>query len=256
VSVEVEGSIPDPVNAPNEVLAVEVELEDNDRIDDDDSEIEVKGALEYDSATGTWSVLGIELAFDSDTEYEPENLRDRLADQSAAGLYVEVEGENIDGVLVVDEIEVEDGDIEMTGDVASKTGGGNDGSLTLSFGLAEGTVAVTIDSSTMFLDDDVVSGFDLDSIMDGDKVEIHARRATDNSLIATAVGREDDPGYEVEGPVDGFEDLVSISVLGVNFGIDAGTAFVGSTPVVDAEAEVSDTDADGIADFVEVDSDD
>ena len=254
--VEVEGSIPDPVNAPDEVLAVEVEIEDEDRMDDDDSEIELKGTLTYEAATDTWSVLDIELAFDSDTEYEPESLRNAIADQSAAGLYVEVEGENVDGVLTVDEIEVEDGDIEMTGDVESKSGSGNEGSLTLSFGLAEGTVPVTIDGSTMFLDDDAITGFDLDSIMPGDKVEIDAREETDGSYVALVVRIEDDAGYEVEGPVDAFEDLVSITVIGVRFGVDANTLFTGSTPVVDGEAEVEDFDADGIADFVEADSSD
>ena len=253
--VEVEGSIPDPVNAPYEVLAVEVELEDADRIDDDDSELEVKGTLEYDSAIETWSVLSIELAFDSGTEYDPESLQERIGDLSAAGLYVEVEGTNVDGVLVVDEIEIEESDIEMKGDVASKSGSGNSGSLTLSFGLAEGTVPVTIDSSTMFLDDDAVSGFDLDSIMPLDKVEIEARRESDGSLVAVIVRIEDDDEYEVEGPVEAFEDLVSITVIGVTFGIDAGTVFEGGLPVIGAPGEVEDIDADGIADFVEFDTD-
>ncbi len=254
--VEVEGSIPDPVNAPNEILAVEVEIEDDDRIDNDDDEIEVKGTLEYDSVAGTWSVLGIELSFVSDTEYEPESLRDRIADLTAEGLYVEVEGENVNGVLEVDEIEVEDGDIEMMGDVASKTGSGNVGSLTLSFGPAEGTVPVTIDTSTMFLDDDAIIGFDLDSIMPGDKLEIDARQEADGSFVATGVRIEDDPGYAVEGPVDAYDDLVSITVIGVRFGVDPNTRIFGGAPAVGGEAELDDTDGDGIADFVEVDIDD
>lgn len=254
--VEVEGSIPDPINAPDDLLASEVEIEDEDRIDDEDSELEVKGTLDYDASAGTWSVLGIELAFGSDTEYEPESLRSRIDDLSAAGLYVEVEGENVDGILVVSEIEVEDGDIEMTGDVESKTGSGNQGSLTLSFGLAEGTVPVTIDTSTMFLDDDAVFGFDLDTIMPGDKVEIEARRAADDSLIAVIVRIEDDSGYEVEGPVEAFEDLVSISAIGVTFGVDVNTVFTGDPVSVGATAEIEDADADGFADFVEADVDD
>ncbi|MGB5257748.1 MAG: DUF5666 domain-containing protein, partial [Woeseiaceae bacterium] len=211
--------------------------------------------LEYDASAGTWSVLGIELAFDSDTEFEPASLRGRTEDLSAAGLYVEVEGENVSGVLRVDEIEVEDGDIEMTGDVDSKTGSGNEGSLTLSFGLAEGTVPVTIDTSTMFLDDNAVFSFDLDTIMPGDKVEVEARRADDSSLIAVIVRIEDDPGYEVEGPVEAFEDLVSISAIGVTFGVDANTLFSGGTISVGGTVEIDDTDADGIADFVEADTD-
>jgi len=258
--VEVEGSIPDPVNAPTEFLAVEVELEDDDFLDDDDDDddIEIKGALDYDDSAGTWSVRGIELAFDDDTDYEPESLRDRIEDLSAEGLIVEVEGEKSGDVLVVDEIELEDGDIELTGDIESKTGSGNDGSLTLSFGLAEGTVTVTVDASTAFLDDDSVSGFNLDAISVSDKVEIDARQESDGSLVAVIVRSEDDDDdeYEIEGPVDAFEDLVSITVLDVTFGIDASTEFEGDTPSVGVEASVEDDDGDGFADSVEVDDDD
>ena len=254
--VEVEGNIPDPVNAPAEFLAVEVELEDDDFLDDDDDEdIEIKGALDYDDNAGTWSVLGIELAFDDDTDYEPESLRDRIEDLSAEGLVVEVDGEWTGGVLVVDDIELEDGDIELTGDVESKTGSGSDGSLTLSFGLAEGTVSVTIDGSTAFLDDDAVFGFNLDAINAGDKVEVDAKREPDGSLAALVVRSEDDDEYEIEGPVDAFEDLVSITVLGVTFGVDAATEFEGESPSVGVEASVEDDDGDGIADSVEVDDD-
>ncbi|MGB5256413.1 MAG: DUF5666 domain-containing protein, partial [Woeseiaceae bacterium] len=78
--VEVEGTVPDPIIEPDELLAFEVELEDEDRIDDEDSELEVKGTLEYDASAGTWSVLGIDLAFDSDTEFEPASLRGRTED--------------------------------------------------------------------------------------------------------------------------------------------------------------------------------
>lgn len=50
--VEVEGTIPDPLTAPDALVATKVELEDHDRIgDDDDDEVEIKGTLNFDGET-------------------------------------------------------------------------------------------------------------------------------------------------------------------------------------------------------------
>ncbi len=91
--VEVEGTIPDPVGFPDSILVTKVELEDDDHFgDDDDDEVEVKGMLNYDADTETWSVRDVMIAFSDNTEYKPESLMDSIADGSAAGLTVEVEG--------------------------------------------------------------------------------------------------------------------------------------------------------------------
>jgi hypothetical protein len=94
------------------LIASKVELEDDDRLDDDDNEVEVKGMLNYDTASGTWFVKDIALTFDGGTEYEPLSLESMLADQSAAGLYVEVEGEHVGDVLQVEEIELEEDEFD------------------------------------------------------------------------------------------------------------------------------------------------
>lgn len=252
--VEVEGRIPDPVNAPDTLLASKVELEDEDRIDsDDEDEVEIKGILAYDADTATWSVKGVQLAFGEATTYSPESLADRIADQSADGLFVEVEGQYLEGVLQVRELELEDDELEFKADVSSVTAvDARDGALGLTFGNAMGSVDVQVTPDTMFLDDDAMDHYDLSSIMVGDKVEIEARMGDDGLVYASNLHLEDDMGYEIKGPLDAIDE-VSITVMGVEFTIDMDTFFEDGTPTVGDYVEVEDDDGDGIADAVEID---
>ena len=252
--IEVEGTIPDPVNAPDSILAMKVELEDHDRIgDDDDDEVEIKGTLNYDMNSETWSVMDVQLGFDDNTEYSPQDLADSIADLSADGLYVEVEGEYVNDVLLVDEIELEEDDLEFKADVDSISAtDARDGTMTLTFGAAIGTVDIRVTPDTMFLDDEATNHYDLNSIMMGDKVEIDARMGADGIIYASSLHLEDDLGYEIEGPVDAIDD-VSITVVGVTFGVDMDTFFENGTPGVGDYAEVEDDDGDGVADSVEID---
>ena len=250
--VEVEGTIPDAVNAPDSILATKVELEDHDRIGDEDDEVEIKGTLNYDLGSDTWSVMDVVLSFGGDTAYSPASLADDIADLSADGLYVEVDGQYINEVLNVDEIELEEDDLEFKADVEIVTStDARDGTVTLSFGSATGTVDVRVTPDTMFLDDDAMNHYDLDSIMMSDKVEIGARIADDGMFYASSLHIEDDIGYKIEGPLDAIDD-VSIMVLGVSFTLDMDTFFENGTPVVGNYVEVEDDDADGTADTVEI----
>jgi len=246
--VEVEGTIDDPAADPKTLTAFKVELEDDDRLDDDDSEIEVKGMLNYDMTAETWSVKGIELAFAEGTEYKPASLEDMISDQSAAGMTVEVEGEKVGDVLQVEEIELEEDELEFKGDVESKA---DDGTLTLSFGAAEGTVSVIVNGETMYRDDDAVESFNYDSIIVGDKVDIEARWGDGGMAYASILHLEDDVGYEIEGPVDAVSD-VSLTVLGVTFALDMNTVFEGGTPAIGDYVEVEDDNGDGTADSVNI----
>ncbi|WP_339910900.1 DUF5666 domain-containing protein [Symmachiella dynata] len=250
--VEVEGTIPDPVNAPTSMLATKVELEDHDRIDDDDEdETEIKGILSYDADTETWSVKNVALAFDDSTQYSPENLRDAIADRSAAGLYVEVEGQYSDDVLQVDEIELEEDELEFKADVSDiSVTEPRDGTVTLSFGNATGTVEVRVTPDTMFRDDDAMDHYDLNSLMIGDKVAIEARLADDGIIYASSLHLEDDLEFEIKGTLDAIDDL-SITVLGVVFTIDANTVFEHGVPTVGDYVEIEDDNGNGVADSVE-----
>lgn len=252
--VEVEGTIPDPINAPTDLLATEIELEDEDRLgDDDNDDVELKGTLSYDAETETWSVMGVALSFDGSTQYSPMSLADGIADLSAAGLYVEVEGRYVDDVLLVDEIELEEDDVEFKADVQEVVATApRDGTITLSFGAALGTIDVRVTPDTIFLDDTATVRYDLNSIMMNDKLEIDARQGGDGVIYASTLHIEDDRGYEIEGPVSAIDD-VSISVLGISFTIGAETFFENGTPQVNDFVELEDENGDGVADSVEID---
>ena len=250
--VEVEGTIPDPVGFPDSILATKVELEDDDHFgDEDDNDVEIKGMLNYDAATEAWSVRDVIIAFSDNTEYKPESLMDSIADGSAAGLTVEVEGFYLNEVLQVDEIELEEDELEFTGDATVlESTGPRDGTIQLAFGTA-GTVDVIVNSETMFRDDEAMNHFDLGSIMDGAKVEVEARWADNGSIIASSLHLEDDMGYEVKGPLDAIDD-VSLTVLNVTFSLNDSTFFENGVPVDGDFVEVEDEDEDGYADSVEI----
>lgn len=223
---------------------------DDDRLDEDDDEVGAKGMLVYEAATGTWSVKGIDLAFDDGTEYKPLSLRDMIADQSAAGMLVEVEGKKIGEALQVDEIELGEDELKFKAEVAVKSNGDT---LTLSFGDAMGTVDVIVKGETMFRDDDTLVSIDYDTINVDDKVEIEARWGDDGAIYASNLHLEDGSDYEIEGPV-GSIDAVSVDVLEVVYVIDpAVTAFEdGVVPVAGDFVEIEDDNDDGIADRVEI----
>jgi hypothetical protein len=246
--VEVEGTIDDPAADLKTLIAFKVEIEDDDRLDDDDNEVEVKGMLNYDMDTGTWSVKDIELAFGDGTEYKPAALEDLIADQSAAGMTVEVEGVKTGDVVQVEKIELEEDELEFKADVETKA---DDGTLTLTFGSAAGSVPVIVNGETMFLDDDAVESFNYGSIMPGDKVEIEARWGDGGAIYASNLHLEDGSDYEIKGPVDEIDD-VSLTVLGVTFMLDAGTFFENGMPVARNYVEVEDDNGDGIADKVKI----
>jgi Domain of unknown function (DUF5666) len=248
--VEIEGTIPDPVAFPDAVLATKVELEDDDHFGGD--EVEIKGMLNYDLETEMWSVRDVALAFDDNTKYKPASLMDSVADGSADGLTVEVEGYMLDEVLQVEEIKLEEDELEFKGDaMVLESTGPRDGTIQLSFGLAEGTVDVIVNGDTMFRDDEAMNRFDLDSITDSAKVELEARWADDGSIIASSLHLEDDMGYEIKGPLDAIDD-VSLTVVDVIFSVNENTFFENGMPVVGDYIDVEDKDADGFADTVEI----
>jgi hypothetical protein len=172
-----------------------------------------------------------------------------LADQSAAGLYVEVEGEHVGDVLQVEEIELEEDELGFKAVVAGKSGGNT---LTLSFGDARGTVDVIVNNETMFRDDDVVQSIDYGSINELDKVEIDARWGDDGAIYASNLHLEDGSDYEIEGPVEAVGDR-TLQVLGVIYDTDPTiTVFEDGIPVDGDFVEVEDETGDGMADTVEI----
>ena len=273
--VEVEGTITSmPDVTPVELEASKVELEDADDFDDSDGEVEKSGPLTAPDPAipdDPWRIDTTPLMFDDNTEYEPESLANDIADgMTADGLMVEVEGQWVNDVLLVEEIESEEDDLEFRATVAGVTGpDGNpptdakNGVVTLSFGGATGTLDVIVDNSTTYMDDDAVIQFNLGtSLPDGTVVEIHAHRDAAGAIVASSLEIDDGSEIEIEGPVGGTYagdgSDTSITVLGIMFTIDRSmtammTSFPDGEPVVGDFVSIEDSAGDGTADVVEID---
>jgi hypothetical protein len=256
--VEVEGRIPDPVGAPNDILATKVELEDQDSFDDEDDEVEIKGPLTHNE-DGSWKINTTMLVFSETTEYEPESLADAIADGSADGRVVEAEGHYVEGVLHVDELEDEEDDLEFKAQVdAVVAGEAKNGTITVVFGAAtggkdgEGRLDIIVNGSTLYMDDDATTQFDLMSLMPGTYVEIHAHQDDVGNIIASTFEIEDSAEFEIEGPVDEISEM-SISIMTIVYVIGDETVFTNGIPVMGDYASVEDHDGNGVANFVELD---
>lgn len=252
--VEVEGTM-DPSGAPDSIVAMRVELEDDDYFDEEDGDVEIKGVLSRDVDTDSWSINGMAVMFDDNTVYEPESLGAAIADGSADGTTVEVEGSYVDGVLIAEKVESEDDDIEFTAVVESTSPDAEDsrnGTVVVNFGAAMGTLTVIIDAGTLMLDDEVATPFDLTQLMAGDMVEVEGHQDADGNIVASSLHMEDDSEIEIEGPLEAISDT-SITVLTIEFGTDENTMFEQGTPEVGTYVSVEDNDGDGIADEVEID---
>jgi hypothetical protein len=259
--VEVEGTIPDP-GAPNELRATKVEIEHADHFDVDDDEVEFKGTLTHND-DGTWTINTTMVVFGESTEYEPESLADAIADGSAHGRVVEVEGHYVDGVLHVDEVEDEEDDLEFKAIVVAVVpDDAKNGTITVAFpGAAGGNSAsgnpgeldVLVDGGTFYMGDDAATPFDLTTLPINAVVEFHAHRNDAGAIVASTFEIEDGIEVEIEGPLDAIDDT-SITVLTIIFNVvDGTTVFLNGLPGLGDYVEVQDSDADGTADFVEVD---
>ena len=125
------------------------------------------------------------------------------------------------------------------------------GTITLTFGAATGSLPVIVNNETFFMDDSAAVNFDLTLLPTDTKVEIYARRNDAGEIVASSLEIEDSMGVAIEGPVDGFDE-VSVSVLGIVFNIGAATEVEG-TPLVGGYAEIEDENEDGTAEAVEFD---
>jgi len=249
--VEVEGN----QTGPSSLEAFKVELEDRHHLDDDEGEVEIRGVLSYDATTASWSLNGMPLNLSGNIEYEPAELENAINDQSADGMMVKVEGDYRNGILVVDEIENKQASLEFKGTVADlSASGAKSGTLIIAFGAATGTVTVTLDSNTMYPDDNSVQQFDLRTdVPSGAYVEVKAMQDQVGQVLATRLDVDDSlQEYEVEGPLDNFTNGSSITAMNVTFSVDSGTAYLPRTPISGDIVDITDLDRDGIADQVEI----
>jgi len=278
--VEVEGTIPDPDVAPTGLLASRVESEHHHDFDDD-SDHDRNGRGEDDEDDdhhdgtshdrhdgyiegivnlegGIWSVRTTELQFSDTTEYRPAGLEAAIADGSAAGQRARIRGNLVNGVLVVERIELEYSDnIEVKGVVSGVATDDATGTttITISFTPASGTVSAVTNSQTLLKNDDGGLGFEPGDLVPDSFVQIRGHLDTDGNFVACVLEVDDQINkYEIQGPLDadGYVEDVSISVMGVTFMINADTRLTDGAPMNGDIVEVEDVDQNGFADKIDV----
>jgi hypothetical protein len=249
--VEVEGTY-DGVT----FIATRVEFEEQDDFDAD-GEAEITGTLVQDAGSSTGYSI-------SSTEVDISNAP---ACSGLEGTVVEAEGryDQSSGVLIVEQCEDEEDELEMKCQAGNVTL--NDpntpkvGTLECAFPGTNGDPLLIefrdAPELATFSDDSWSTAFDLTSVNSGDCVEIEAGTDTSGAFVAGMLELESAGTgcnkYKLDGPVDDFTDQVSITVFGVTYTVDAATVYPDGLPVQGDFVEITDSNADGIADTVEVD---
>jgi hypothetical protein len=247
------------------LVAIKIETDDDDLLDDDEDDVTIRGVL-VDNGNGGLLINGVPFQVDGNTEYEPASLAGNLV----AGMEVKIEGHMQGGVLIAEEVETEDGDIEIEARVIDATASdAKNGTITLDMGNSQSLQVVT-DNSTMFedqssFDSDGDGSFNLDELAIGsDYLEVEAYSDASGKLIATMVKREDDSDTELEAKIDSYVDNVSVTLLGITYSVDGGTSYeVNDVMVADpalffgalnsnSVVKVKDVEADGTAEEVEL----
>lgn len=213
IAVEVEGVL-------DGTTIMAEEIDDEDDLFNNDDDVEISGAIyDFDAASSQFSLNGIRVQFNGGTEFDDLN-RSSLAN----GLFVKVEGEVVNGVLVADEIEGRESDAELDGRVESIDL--NNETMVVS------GVRVQLTGNTLIDDDD--SGEDgrrsrardLESLQVGDFLEIEGRQRSEDGgfLEAISIEREDsdeDDDFELEGRVTAIGTdsitIMNLEVLRNNF---------------------------------------
>jgi hypothetical protein len=263
--VEVEGII----QANLSVIADEVEFEDED-LGDDVSDVSLQGVISnyMMGPPETFEIDG--QAIDaSGAQIEPSGTT------LENGLEVEVEGDIVGGVLIAEEVEVREGETKLKAFVDTVS----NNSFTVRYFGGLGTVVIKVDAQTTFEDEkgpNPLEDLELSDLIPGvDFVKIEGKEVINNEVIAGTVKRIDDDDYKLQGVVDGFIPLTSITVLGIIYPVDdaplTGTEFegfpnaadfftaldaeiiAGNEPEVEIEDEISTPQTPlGIADKVEL----
>lgn len=208
--VEAKGSA---LGANGELLATEVEFEDDGFDLDDGDDVEIEGLITRFASATDFDVNGLPVTTNGGTEYENGSSADL-----ALNVRVEVEGEiDANGVLVADEIEFEEEGVIR---IAAPVEAVDADSLTL-LGIQ---IAVGVQTEFDDQSDADVRSFSLADVNVGDFVEV---RAFDDmgALRATRLERDDD---DDEVSLRGFVDAVSdpeFTILGVTILTDGATEF-------------------------------
>lgn len=199
------------------------EAEDNGDVEvdttlGDDDEFRTEGTIEsYDATNQTFIINGTSVDASS-AALVPGNLV--LED----GLIVQVEGTFSGDVLVAEKIKSRRGRIEIEAPVSAL----DPETQTVSLNLGVGLLDVLVTAQTL-MDDDSDSGderFNFEDLQIGDYLEVEAFD-NEGTLTATRLDREDEDEDEIklQAPVEDFVAEESITLLGLQFGIDGDTEY-------------------------------
>ena len=201
------------------------EAEDNGDVEvdttlGDDDEFRTEGTIEsYDATNQTFIINGTSVDASS-AALVPGNLV--LED----GLIVQVEGTFSGDVLVAEKIKSRRGRIEIEAPVSAL----DPETQTVSLNLGVGLLDVLVTAQTL-MDDDSDSGderFNFEDLQIGDYLEVEAFDDK-GALMATRLDREDEDEDEdeikLQAPVDDFVVEESITLLGLQFGLDGDTEY-------------------------------
>lgn len=212
VVVEVEGKLEG-----DKLIAEEVEFEDDLFGNNDDVEISGTVTVAYDADSGQFQLNGFPILVNDDTDRDDGITMDGLTE----GAEIKVEGEYRNGIIVAEEIEMRDGDAELSGFIESKEQGGEV--------LMVSGVRVILTDSTLVEDDDIEDAQesvtmriqDLENLNVGDYLEIEGRETAENGggLVAFYIERDDDNELELEGKISRLTDT-SVTVMGLELQAD------------------------------------
>ena len=208
------------------LLAIKIESDDDDLLDDDEDDVSIRGVL-MDDGSGGFLINSVPFAVSDNTEYEPASLKGSLV----SGMEVKVEGHMQGGILIAEEIETEDGEIEIEARVIDVSfSDAKNGVVTLDMGNSQ-SLEVLSDNSTLFEDDSSSDSndddsFNLDELAMGmDFVEVEAYRNDAGDLVATSIERDEAGNTRLEAPLDSFDPNVSVTLLGITWTVDSGTTY-------------------------------
>lgn len=250
LDVDVEGFIQNGV-----LMAEEIDIKRDDLFSDDD-DVEFSGpvAADFNPETGQFTVNGITVQVTDSTEFD-DGLSE--AQDLTGGLFVSVEGEYRNGVVIADEIEAAEGEAELEGLVSAINRESRE--------LTVGGARVVVTQSTLLADEDEDDSdtrerFKFEDFVEGDYLEVEGFQRTQEGgyLEAVKIEREEDSDteFELEGRI------TSVSVSGdviTVMGLDlvGASNFEGLAEGLEVEVDYTfNTGGDYVIQSLEIESED
>jgi hypothetical protein len=217
--VEVEGLY--KVGLPDSVHADEIEEED-EGFDDDVDDVSLEGPISEYSSIASFKINGQQIDA-SQASLLPVNAEALLGN----GVEVEVEGNIVGGVLMAEELEVEEVETNLKAFVMTTFSFPDNKRFLISYTGLTGSIEIVTNSETEYDDQSPVpaENFSVVDLIVGDFVVIEGVESA-GKVIAGSIERQDPANLddsELDGQVDSFVANTSITVLGIPFMVDDGT---------------------------------